>query len=306
MQLSVVVREVQIPLLASLLLGGCAAKLVHVLRVRSIDAALGPTALFPVHLRRAVAMVMCGCEFALGIGLILTSGRIGRGAPTNAVRLGTALLFLVATCALIELRSVRPDIGCGCFGDFSGTPITGRTLLRSALLAGAALGSVDVPAVTLPRTVAAALPVLLLLAAELGVFAVLSPEVRDLLVRIGYSTPCELRVVSPEQTLAVLQRSAQWRRHRALVAADQQPTDIWRELCWRYVAYASRYEDRDADLVFAVYLQHHRPAVVSVLVDSATGAVLPWPGGSARAPGARWRPGRRVSRELGPAAASDV
>ena len=87
MQLSVVVREVQIPLLASLLLGGCAAKLVQVLRVRSIDAALGPTALFPVHLRRAVAMVMCGCEFALGIGLILTSGRIGRGALTNGVRL---------------------------------------------------------------------------------------------------------------------------------------------------------------------------------------------------------------------------
>jgi len=125
MQLSVVVREVQIPLLASLLLGGCAAKLVQVVRARSIDAGLGPTALFPVHLRRTVAMVMCGCEFALGIGLILTSGRIGRGAPTNGVRLGTALLFLVATCALIELRTTRPDVGCGCFGDFSTAPVSG-------------------------------------------------------------------------------------------------------------------------------------------------------------------------------------
>ena len=92
------------PLLAALLLGGCAAKLVHMVRARSMAAALGPTALFPVHLRKPVALAMCGCEFVLGIGLILTAGSIGRGAPTNAVRLGTALLFLVATCALIELR----------------------------------------------------------------------------------------------------------------------------------------------------------------------------------------------------------
>ncbi len=297
--------DVQIALLAVMLLGGSVTKLGRAVRGHSIEAGLGPTALFPLRLRRWMAVVLCAVEFSLGAGLIATAGKAGAGEPALLIRLGTGLLFVVATCSLIELRSVRPDIGCGCFGDFSGTPITGRTLLRSALLAGAALSSVEVPAVTLPRTASAALPVLMLLAAELGIFAVLSPEVRDLLVRIGYSTPCELRVVSPEQTLAVLQRSAQWRRHRALVA-DPQPTDMWRELCWRYVAYASRYDDRDAELVFAVYLQHHRPAVVSVLVDSATGAVLPWPGGSARARGSRWRLGRRVRRELEPAAASDL
>jgi hypothetical protein len=295
--------DVQIALLAVMLLGGSVTKLGRAVRGHSIDAGLGPTALFPLRLRLWMAVVLCAVEFSLGAGLIATAFKAGE--PAELVRLGTGLLFVVATCSLIELRSVRPDIGCGCFGDFSSTPITGRTLLRCALLAGAALGSVEVPAVTVPRTVAAALPVVLLLAAELGIFAVLSPEVRDLMVRVGYSTPCELRLVSPEQTLAVLQRSAQWRRHRDLIA-DQQPTDVWRELCWRYVAYASRYDERDAELVFAVYLQHHRPAVLSVLVDAATGAVLPWPGGSARARGSRWRAGRWVHRELEPAAASDL
>lgn len=297
--------DVQIALLAVMLLGGSVTKLGRAVRRHSIEAGLGPTALFPLRLRRWMAVVLCAVEFSLGAGLIATAGTVVTGEPAELVRLGTGLLFVVATCSLIELRSVRPGIGCGCFGDFSSTPITGRTLLRSALLAAAAFGSVEVPAITLPRTAADALPVALLLAAELGIFAVLSPELRDLMVRIGYSTPCELRVVSPEQTLAVLQRSAQWRRHRDLIA-DQQPTDMWRELCWRYVAYASRYDERDAELVFAVYLQHHRPAVLSVLVDAATGAVLPWPGGSARAPGRRWRPRRRERRELEPAAASDL
>jgi hypothetical protein len=195
MQLSVVVREVQVPLLASLLLGGSAAKLVHMLRVRSVDAALGPTALFPVYLRRPAAMLICGCEFALGVGLILTAGRICRGVPTNAVRLGTALLFLVATCALIELRGTRPDIGCGCFGDFSTAPVSGRALARSALLAVAALSTVGLPPLQPPhRGVAAILP-LGILAAELALVAVLSPEIGEALVRLGYSEPCELRTV---------------------------------------------------------------------------------------------------------------
>jgi hypothetical protein len=291
MQLSVVVREVQIPLLASLLLGGCAAKLVHVLRVRSIDAALGPTALFPVHLRRAVAMVMCGCELALGIGLILTSGRIGRGAPTNAVRLGTALLFLVATCALIELRTTRPDVGCGCFGDFSTAPVSGRALARSALLAVAALITVGLPPLQPPHRGAAVILPLGIFAAEMVLVAALSPEIGEGLVRLGYAEPCELRAVPAERTIAALHRSAHWRRHSGLITAAG-PADMWRELCWRYVVYPGELHGRPVELVFAVFLRQHRPAIQAALVDAATGNVLPWPPGSLRPSGdrdrARW------------------
>jgi hypothetical protein len=278
--------DIQIPLLAAMLLGGCAAKLARAIQRHSVGAGLGPTALFPLKLRPLAAGTLCAVELGIGIGLIVTAGSFGAGTPAHLIRLSTCLLFVVATCALIELRSIRPDIGCGCFGEFSASPITGRTLARSILLAAAALGTVWVT-VRLPRTASAATPMLIMFIAELGVFGLLSPEIRDVLVRIGYSAPCELRLLSPDQTIATLQRSAQWRRHRSLIA-DDQPVDVWRELCWRYVAYRSRYNGRDTELVFAVYLQNRRPAVLSVLVDAATGAIMPWPVSSGRPVGWRW------------------
>lgn len=288
------VREVQVPLLSALLLGGCAAKLAHVLRVRSIAAGLGPTALFPVHLRRPVAMIMCATELTLGVGLILTAGSIGRGAPTNAVRLGTALLFLVATCALIELRATRPDIGCGCFGDFSTAPVSGRTLARSALLSVSALITVGLGPLRPPQPgVAAAVLPLGIFAAELALIAALSPEVGEGLVRLGYSEPCELRLVPAERTLAALRRSSQWRRHADLITAAE-PVDMWRELCWRYVVFPGEANGRQVELVFAVFLRQHRPAIQAALVDAATGAAIPWPPGPVRPAAKRERAGQLV------------
>src|SRR5215472_18568753 len=98
--------HVQIPLLAALLLGGCLAKAIKVAQARTIAAGLGPTALFPLKLRAPVAVFMCAIEFCLGIGLITTSSSFGNGTPSGLIRLATGLLFLVATFALIELRSV--------------------------------------------------------------------------------------------------------------------------------------------------------------------------------------------------------
>jgi len=289
-QLSVVFREVQVPLLSSLLLGGCAAKLMHMLQMRSITAGLGPTALFPVRLRKPAAIVMCATEFMLGVGLILTAGSIGRGAPTNIVRMGTALLFLVATCALIELRATRPDIGCGCFGDFSTSPVSGRTLARSALLAASALITVGLGPLQPPRPGAAVLP-LGIFAAELALIAALSPEVGEGLVRLGYSEPCELRLVPAERTLAALRRSSQWRRHAGLVTAAE-PVDMWRELCWRFVVFPGEASGRQVELVFAVFLRQHRPAIQAALVDAVTGAVMPWPPGPVRPAANRERVGQ--------------
>jgi hypothetical protein len=54
------------------------------------------------------------------------------------------------------------------------------------------------------------------------------------------------------------------------------------------MSFPSRYNGRDADLVFAVYLQNRRPVVLSVLVDAMTGAVIPWPVSSGRPVGWRW------------------
>jgi hypothetical protein len=289
-------REVQIPLLSAMLLGGCATKFARVLRVGSVDAGLGPTALFPMRLRRPVAMAMCSLELGLGLGLIVTAGSIGHGAPATCVRLGTGLLFLVATCSLLELRTARPDIGCGCFGDFSHSPIDWRTVVRSALLSVAALITIGLARLQPPDTKPAATLLLGILVAELAVVASLSPELGEALVRLGYSEPCELRIVPTERTLTALRRSKQWRRHAGLLTADV-PVDVWRELCWRYLVFPARYGDRDAEIVFAVFLRQRRPLIHSAMVDAITGNAVPGTATPVRPPwsGRSWpgRPGQR-------------
>ena len=75
------VREVQIPLLSAMLLGACATKFARMLRVGSLDAGLGPTALFPMRLRRSVAIAMCVAELACGVALLVTAGPLGRANP---------------------------------------------------------------------------------------------------------------------------------------------------------------------------------------------------------------------------------
>jgi hypothetical protein len=284
--LLITAREIQIPVLSALLLGGCAAKLVHMVQSRSMAAGLGPTALFPMHLRRPMALAMCVMEFCLGVGLILTSGRIGRGTPANTVRLAAALLFLVATCALIELRGSKPDVGCGCFGDFSTAPVSGRSMTRSALLALAALTTVGLQPLQPPEHESAVILPLGLFAAELILIAVISPEVGEALVRLGYSEPCELRLVPEARTIAALQRSSPWRRHAHMITAPH-PSDVWRELCWRYVVYPGESAGRPVELVFAIYLRQHRPVIQAALVDAISGAVLPWPPGVMRPGGVR-------------------
>ena len=46
-----VVRQLQLPVLALILLSGCAAKLVRAVRSGSLSTGLGPTELFPLPLR---------------------------------------------------------------------------------------------------------------------------------------------------------------------------------------------------------------------------------------------------------------
>jgi hypothetical protein len=278
------VREVQIPLLTLMLLGGCVTKVLQMVRAGSAADRIGPTALFPMNLRRPLAVVLCTVEGGLGLGLVATAGRFGERTPANCVRLGSCLLFLVATSALIELRQSRPDVGCGCFGEFSTAPVSDRTLARSALLALAAFATVGNGRITLPRTVAGDVGLLSILAAEVLLIGFLSPEVGEGLIRLGYSEPCELRNVPTARTLAVLRRSKYWRRYATLITSDV-PEDVWRELCWRFIVYPARYQDRQAHVVFAVFLQHRRHVVHVALVDSSTGAPLEWPAEERRS---RW------------------
>jgi hypothetical protein len=280
-----VIREVQIPLVAVMLLAGCITKVRQMRRTGSFDTGLGPTALFPLSVRKPAALTVCVAEAGLGLGLIITarsSASTGGETTATIARLGAGLLFLVATSALIELRTVRPDVGCGCFGEFSTAPVSGRTIARSAFLAVAILSTIGLGAIKAPHSGTAGLELLAIVCAELGLLGFLSPEVGEGLIRLGYSEPCELRQLPSARTLAALRRSKQWRRYSRLITSDV-PADVWRELCWRYVVYPSAYEGRPADLVFAVFLQYRRPVVHAALVDSGTGLALPLPPGKRRA-----------------------
>ncbi len=221
-------QDVQPPIIAAILIGGCLAKLSRVLRSGSVEAGLGPTQLFPLRLRRPVAMIMCAFEMSLGLALLVTELPVGTRAGTplfapraaTGARIAAAAFFLVAAAALVELRGRRPDLGCGCFGDFSTQPAGWRSLARAVLLTGAALISIEAPALYLPPRGHGALLFLGIVGAELALIAALSPEVGEALVRLGYTDPCELRQLPAGRTLAALRRSRPWRRHARAITTE--------------------------------------------------------------------------------------
>ena len=271
-------REVQIPILAALLVGACAAKVRRAVSAHGRDAALGPTAMFPIQLRKPVTIAMCACEAVLGAGLLATAGRAGAGLAATVTRCGTVLLLAIAVGALNELRHRRPDVGCGCFGDLSQTPVSWRTLTRSVLLCAAAIATIGEPPLHLPATPAVAIAALGIGAVELLVIAALSPEVGQFLTRLGYSDPCEARGVPVARSLAFLRGSASWRAYQRYLTSPE-PADVWREGCWRFLAYPAVISGRAADVVFGVSLQAHRPpvraAIVSPLNVNPAGTALP-------------------------------
>ena len=190
-------QDIQPPLIAGILIGGCLAKLSRALRSGSVEAGLGPTQLFPLRLRRPLAMLMCAFEMSLGLALLVTVFPVGTSTGTalfapraaTGARIAAAAFFLVCVAALAELRGRRPDLGCGCFGDFSTQPARWRSIARVALLTGAALISVESPALYLPPRGHGALLFLGLVCAELALIAALSPEVSEALVAAGLHGP---------------------------------------------------------------------------------------------------------------------
>jgi len=270
------IREVQIPLLAAMLLGACLAKAWRALRPHAHPARSDLAGLFPAHLRRPIMILVFVAELGLGLGLIGTAMTFGcswPSLPATVVRTGTALFFLVAVGVLNEMRQRRPDSGCGCFGELSGTPIGLRTIARPGLLCASAVATLGLPPLRMPSSPTEAELWLAVLAFELALIAFLSPELGEIMVRLGYSEPCELRRMPVGRTMSALHASSPWRRYAGQVSAGM-PSDVWREGCWWFVVYPGYARGRPVDIVFAVYLQSRRPAVRAAVLDADTDEVL--------------------------------
>ncbi|HEY0935873.1 MAG TPA: MauE/DoxX family redox-associated membrane protein [Trebonia sp.] len=266
-----ILREIQIPLLAALLIGGGTAKARRAITAHPATAAAGPAAagpavLFPRQLHRPVAAGLCLSELILGAGLLLTAGRAGAGLPALGVRAATGLLFAVAAGTLYELRGRRPEAGCGCFGELSQTPVSWRTIARALLLSAAALYCVGAPSLRLPGSAGQAWLALTVTVAEIAVLAALSPEIGAIVTRLSHTDPCELREVPATRTMAALRASAPWQRYRQFLAPA--PADVWREGCWRFVVFPGTLAGRRVEVVFAVHLASRRPPVRVGVLDA--------------------------------------
>lgn len=268
-------REVQIPLLAALLIGGCAAKAWYLVQARMAGAKKWPTATFPLGSRRPAATALCMIELVLGTSLLLTATQMWAGPPAIAVRSAVALLFGTGAGALYVLRARRPDAGCGCFGELSSTPVGWRVIVRAILLCLAALPLAGTPPLRMPASAGQAWLTLGVIIAEILLIVALSPEVSQLMLRLSHAEPCEVREVPMLRTQAALRASAPWRRYRRfLVTAD--PADVWREGCWRFLVYPGALAGRRVEVVFAVHLADRgTPVRVGVLDGGANPAAEP-------------------------------
>lgn len=257
------VREVQLPLLAALLLLGAAAK------ASPRAAGTGVAVLLPERLRGPATLATCLLEAALAVALLTATGALG-----EAARLLTALMFAVSVVLLLAARRRDPEAGCGCFGGLSQAPIGWRTLTRASLLAVAALATVGL-APTGWQVAAEPTPVHgAVLGVQLLLLALLSPELREAAARVTTSEPCALREVSERSTTRRLRRSEVWRTNAKLMLKSE-PEETWRHGCWRFLRYDGLRHGHRVDVVYAVRIGGpRRTGVRAVLVDRESGTVI--------------------------------
>ena len=194
--------------------------------------AQGPAVLLPVPLRRPFTVAHAAVEAGLAAGLLFCSG-----GAAYAVRGATAVLFAVGLVALVRLRQRDPEMGCGCFGGLSTEPIGWRALTRSGLFLAAAVATFGLPHSGWAALVHATPWHGVLCAAEVAVVAVLSPELREAVVRLRSPVPCGC---------AKCRKQMVRRLHAAGVAQAAsplglpEPVDTWRHGCWWFARFAGQ------------------------------------------------------------------
>ncbi|PWV48535.1 MauE/DoxX family redox-associated membrane protein [Nocardiopsis sp. L17-MgMaSL7] len=257
------VREVQLPLLAALLLLGAAAK------ASPRAAGTGVSVLLPERLRRPVTLATCLLEAALAVALLTATGLLG-----EAARVLTALMFAASVVLLLVARRRDPEAGCGCFGGLSRTPIGWRTLTRAGLLAVGAAAAIGLAPTGWGVASAPTATHGVVLGVQLLVLALLSPELREAADRFTTREPCAVREVSERRVLRRLRGSEVWRTN-VKVMLKNDPEETWRHGCWRFLRYDGLRHGRRVDVVYGVRIDGpRRTGVRAVLVDRESGTVI--------------------------------
>ncbi|MFC4563707.1 MauE/DoxX family redox-associated membrane protein [Nocardiopsis mangrovi] len=256
-------REIQLPVLVAALLLGAVAKLAD----RS-SRGQGPASLLPLGLRRPVTAANGVLEVLLGVALLVVAGPLG-----DIARAAAAALFAVGLVVVVAAARRHPELGCGCFGGLSTTPVGWRTITRTVLFGAAAavtlglgVSGIDVLAAFTPAHGG-------LLAAEVLAFALLSPELTGPAWGAVRGRPCELREVPLARSLSRLRASDVWQAN-AWMLGSNEPDDAWRQGCWRMLRFTGRRDGRPVDMVFGVPVQGRRPAIRAVISDAVTGSTL--------------------------------
>lgn len=193
-----ILREIQLPIVALVLLLGAIAKLTD-------PAVRGLANLLPPRLHRPSTLVHGGIEAVLAVALLVLVGY-----PGDIARAWAALLFAGGVAALFGLRRRDPEMGCGCFGGLSTAPIGWRTITRAALFAGAAAAALGLETsglgvlgdFTTWHGAAVAIEVVLL--------AALSPELKEFALSLYHRDSCDVREVPLRRTLSRLWTSDVW------------------------------------------------------------------------------------------------
>ncbi|MBC6457107.1 MauE/DoxX family redox-associated membrane protein [Actinomadura sp. HBU206391] len=249
----------QLLLVSAALITACLTKLANPdLRTPVAYGDPAPSPAFVVRDSRPMAIGLALSEGALGVALLVT--------PHPSVRVLTVLGFASATWVVSELRTYRPEDGCGCFGALSAGRIGIRCVARTALFTAAAIVALGVPHTGIDVLRTSLGWVGIMLTAEILLFIAVSPEADVLLDRLRSRVPCELRTAPLSETYDILRASTAWREHEDLLVS-RTPVDVWRELCWRLFAYQGRVAGQDVEIVFAVSMEEHHPAVRSAILE---------------------------------------
>jgi hypothetical protein len=217
---------------------------------------LGPAVLVPGRFRKA-AMIVCAVGEVVLVAVLLL-------VDYPPVRWLPVVFFTVSTYVLWDLRRRRPDVGCGCFGEVSSTPVNRRSIGRAAVLTAMAVVAALEAAPGTAFLTGWSWQTTAYLGAGVVVLLLLSPEIEETAARLRHRAPCEQRSIPAGRALSRLRASAAWRAHAATLES-REPTDTWRELCWRFFVFSAR---NGVEVVFAVYLSGRRPPVRVATVNA--------------------------------------